>query len=86
MIVELSLSWGLDKVNKSLKRGRVIELFPCLNKEAFINLMRKQAQGISKFYCFRYYVKPTMLRMNKRYIIYYSTWAWVLFTGKNRGK
>jgi len=28
-----------------------------------------------------YYVKPTSLRMNKQYIIYYQTWTWVFSTG-----
>ena len=33
-----------------------------------------------EFY-FRYYVKPTKLRMDKEYIIYYQTWTWVFTTG-----
>jgi len=28
-----------------------------------------------------YYVKPTKLRMDKQYIIYYHTWTWVFSTG-----
>ena len=28
-----------------------------------------------------YYVKPTKLRMDKNYIIYYQTWAWAFSTG-----
>eukprot|EP00092_Neocalanus_flemingeri_P014437 GFUD01015576.1.p1 GENE.GFUD01015576.1~~GFUD01015576.1.p1 ORF type:complete len:498 (+),score=105.88 GFUD01015576.1:152-1645(+) len=28
-----------------------------------------------------YYVKPTKLRMDKQYIIYYHTWTWVVSTG-----
>jgi len=28
-----------------------------------------------------YYVKPTQLRLDKTFIIFYQTWTWVLFTG-----
>ena len=38
----------------------------------------------SSFLRIRYYVKPTSLRMNKQYIIYYQTWTWVFSTGKWR--
>ncbi|XP_023347490.1 FMRFamide receptor [Eurytemora carolleeae] len=29
----------------------------------------------------RVYVKPTKLRLNREYIIYYGTWGWVVLTG-----
>ena len=39
-------------------------------------------QLIRYFNIFSYYVKPTKLRLDKNYIIYYQTWTWVFFTGK----
>merc|ERR1711892_396659 len=39
----------------------------------------------TKLHCncieYKYYVKPTKLRMDKEYIIYYQTWTWVVTTG-----
>ena len=35
----------------------------------------------SQIFNLRYYVRPTALRMQKQYIIYYQTWTWVFSTG-----
>ena len=35
----------------------------------------------SQIFTLRYYVRPTALRMQKQYIIYYQTWTWVFSTG-----
>jgi len=54
---------------------------PCYDTQ----MLASSRSGNTGLFCncieYKYYVKPTALRMDKQYIIYYQTWTWVFFTG-----